>query len=168
MGVNYRISELHAAVGLGQIKKLDHFLAIQQRNHALLQKALSTIPQITFRTIPDPYGDTCTFLSFFLPDEPSARRAAQALKEAGIDGAFYWYDNNWHYIRNWHHLKEAHTMMPLSATLTRFLTETGQKSYPASDAIMSREISLAIKMGWSLEETETRALKCVEAIKSVL
>ena len=168
MGVNYRISELHAAVGLGQIKKLDQFLGLQRRNHAVMRNALATIPQITFRTIPDPQGDTATFLSFFLPDEESARKAAKSLKEAGIDGVFYYYDNNWHYIRSWHHVKEVHTMMPLSAPVVRFLTEAGQKSYPASDAIMSREISLAIKMGWSRAETEARAQKCVAAIKSIL
>jgi len=168
MGVNYRISELHAAVGLGQIKKLDHFLHLQRRNHAILQQALATIPQVTFRTIPDPQGDTATFLSFFLPCENTTRKAAQALKEVGIDGVFYYFDNNWHYIRNWLHLKEVHTMMPLSPTLTGFLTQAGKKSYPASDAIMSREISLAIKMGWSIEETQTRAKKCVSAIQSVL
>ena len=31
--VNFRISELHAAVGLAQIKKLDQFLSIQRKNH---------------------------------------------------------------------------------------------------------------------------------------
>ena len=35
IGYNYRISELHAAVGLGQIKKLDKFLSIQKKkSHA--------------------------------------------------------------------------------------------------------------------------------------
>jgi Predicted pyridoxal phosphate-dependent enzyme apparently involved in regulation of cell wall biogenesis len=165
MGVNYRISELHAAVGLGQIKKLDHFLQLQRRNHAILREALATVPGLSFRHIPDPDGDTATFLSFFLPDESAARKAAQALKAGGIDGVFYYYDNNWHYIRSWHHLKNVSTMMPLSAQLTAFLTAAGQKSYPASDAIMSREISMAIKIGWTEEEVRERARKCVEILK---
>ena len=38
IGYNYRISELHAAVGLAQIKKLPDFLAIQKRNHTILKK----------------------------------------------------------------------------------------------------------------------------------
>ena len=37
IGYNYRISELHAAVGLAQIRKLDQFLAIQQKNHGQLK-----------------------------------------------------------------------------------------------------------------------------------
>ena len=34
IGYNFRISELHAAVGLAQIKRLPEFLAIQKKNHA--------------------------------------------------------------------------------------------------------------------------------------
>jgi 8-amino-3,8-dideoxy-alpha-D-manno-octulosonate transaminase len=36
LGYNFRISELHAAVGLAQIKKLDSFLALQKRNHQII------------------------------------------------------------------------------------------------------------------------------------
>ena len=37
LGYNYRISELHAAVGLAQIKRLNEFLAIQKKNHSILK-----------------------------------------------------------------------------------------------------------------------------------
>src|SRR5215213_4117032 len=40
VGYNYRISELHAAVGLAQIRKLDTFLAIQKKNHGILKNML--------------------------------------------------------------------------------------------------------------------------------
>src|SRR6187551_1696209 len=53
IGYNFRISELHAAVGLAQIKRLNEFLAIQKKNHTALKNALSTIPEISFRRIPD-------------------------------------------------------------------------------------------------------------------
>ena len=43
-GYNFRISELHAAVGLAQFRKLDKFLALQKKNHQYLQAALSAIP----------------------------------------------------------------------------------------------------------------------------
>src|SRR6476659_6799397 len=38
LGYNFRISELHAAVGLAQIKRLEEFLSIQKKNHAQLKK----------------------------------------------------------------------------------------------------------------------------------
>src|SRR6266487_1317365 len=66
-GYNFRISELHAAVGLAQIRRLNQFLEIQKRNHSQLKNILSQIPGVSFRKIHDPAGDSCTFLSWFLP-----------------------------------------------------------------------------------------------------
>src|SRR5215204_489611 len=57
LGYNFRISELHAAVGLAQIKRLPEFLSIQKRNQAALKKILQQIPGIKFRRLPDEEGD---------------------------------------------------------------------------------------------------------------
>jgi 8-amino-3,8-dideoxy-alpha-D-manno-octulosonate transaminase len=54
-------------VGLAQIKRLDEFLGTQQRNHAALKNILACIPEISFRHIPDPEGDSCSFISWYLP-----------------------------------------------------------------------------------------------------
>ena len=40
LGYNFRISELHAAVGLAQIRKLDQFLSIQKKNQSILKSYL--------------------------------------------------------------------------------------------------------------------------------
>ncbi|HEU4902863.1 MAG TPA: DegT/DnrJ/EryC1/StrS family aminotransferase, partial [Flavisolibacter sp.] len=102
LGYNFRISELHAAVGLAQVRRVDEFLAIQKKNHAALKGFLSSVPQVSFRQLPDVEGDSCTFLSWFLPTEELTRGVVAELKAQGIlGGNFYWYDNNWHYIRKW-------------------------------------------------------------------
>ena len=112
-GYNYRISELHAAVGLAQIRRLDQFLKIQKQNHGLLKNILSQAPGISFRKIPDPAGDSCTFLSWFLPTEEITRAVVTNSKAQNIlAGNFYWYDNNWHYIRKWDHLKYSSSLSP--------------------------------------------------------
>ncbi len=67
IGVNYRISELNAAVGLAQLRKLDWILATQRRNKAAIKAAMQAIPGIAFRQLPDPDGDSATFLSFSCP-----------------------------------------------------------------------------------------------------
>ncbi|MGB3154924.1 MAG: DegT/DnrJ/EryC1/StrS family aminotransferase, partial [Chitinophagaceae bacterium] len=110
IGYNYRISELHAAVGLAQIKRLDEFLSIQKKNHALLKNILSQVSEVSFRRIPDPEGDSCSFISWFLPTAEITAAVVIEMKAQGIlPGNFYWYDNNWHYIRKWDHLKNAVT-----------------------------------------------------------
>jgi len=101
LGYNFRISELHAAVGLAQIRKLDTFLTIQRRNNKILRSYLEQVPGISFRVVPDPSGDSASFLSWFLPSQEKMEKAIEALKTAGIfAGNFYWFANNWHYIKN--------------------------------------------------------------------
>src|SRR6185503_1515969 len=115
LGYNYRISELHAAVGLAQIRRLDQFLKIQKQNHLPLKSILSQVPEISFRKIPDPAGDSCTFLSWFLPTEELTRTVVNEFRVQNIlAGNFYWYDNNWHYIRKWDHLKNISSLFPLN------------------------------------------------------
>ncbi len=167
-GFNYRISELHAAVGCGQIGKLDKFVEIHRKNKKILKDALSGIPQVTFRRLPDSDGDSATFLSFFMPTEDLARKATTALKAAGVDGTFHWYDNNWHYIRNWDHLKKRTFMNPLFKALTDAMPDYSTANFAASDAVISRTVSLSVKMGWTDEQVKERAAKAAQAVKSVL
>ncbi len=169
IGYNYRISELHAAVGLSQIKRLPEFLAIQKKNHRLLRIILSQVPEISFRQIPDPAGDSCTFLSWFLPTEEITRSVVNEMKAQGIlPGNFYWYDNNWHYIRKWDHLKNAVTLNALHPDLKAQVIHHATKDFSASDAVMSCCISTAISLLWSEEQIKEKGEKMVGVIKKVM
>lgn len=162
VGYNFRISELHAAVGLAQIAKLDKFLALQRKNHAILKEELASIPGISFRRVPDPSGDSCTFLSWFLPTEDVTRAAIAEMKSAGIlPGNFYWFDNNWHYIRKWDHLKEAKTLSGLHPEHRAAVIKSATASFPASDAIMGRCVSTLISLLWTEDQVHEkgRAMK---------
>ena len=169
IGYNYRISELHAAVGLAQIKKLDQFLDIQRRNCKLLKDVLSQVPEVSFRRIPDPAGDSCTFLSWFLPTQEIARAVVATLKEQGIlAGNFYWFDNNWHYIRKWDHLKQSITLNALHPDLKAAVIHHATKDFAVSDAIMSRCVCTAISLLWTEEQIKEKGEKIVNAVKKVL
>ncbi|MDR1730793.1 MAG: DegT/DnrJ/EryC1/StrS family aminotransferase [Synergistaceae bacterium] len=167
-GYNYRISELHAAIGCAQIGKLDNFLSRQRRNKKPFKEELSAIPEVTFRRLPDPEGDCATFLSFFMPDETLARLAAQSLKEAGTEGVFHWYDNNWHYVRNWLHLKERRFANAISPNILEGMPDYSKADFSGSDRWMARCISITIKLGWSEEDALSRAKKAAAAIKKIL
>lgn len=169
IGYNFRISELHAAVGLAQIKKLDSFLAIQKKNHTTLKNALASIPEVSFRRIPDESGDSCTFLSWFLPTEEATKAVVAELKAQNIlAGNFYWFVNNWHYISKWDHLKNPATLNPLHPELKAAVMHHATKDFSASDAIMSRCISTAIGLTWTDEQLKTKCEQMVGVIKKVL
>lgn len=168
LGYNFRISELHAAVGLAQIKRLNEFLMIQKKNYTFIREALSPIPEITFRTVPEGGEENYGFLNFFLPDLETARKASNALKEIGIDGCFHYYDNNWHYVRKWDHLKDMKTLFPLSKEVQEGLKYLQHITFFQSDQFIGRNLSCLIKLSWTEDEVRVRANKMVEAIKSVL
>lgn len=150
IGVNFRMSELQGAVALAQFRKLESvILPAQRKNKARIKEALAKIDQVTFREIPDPQGDTGTFVTFFLPTAQKARAFNKAMAEAGA-GAIYWYENTWHYYEQWEHLLEGKSLV---RTGYPFKGESGQvrRSYP-KDAlpktaeILSRTLSIAINI----------------------
>lgn len=168
LGYNFRISELHAAVGLAQLRRLDEFVAIQKKNYNILRDALSAIPELTFRTVPEGGEESYSFLSFFLPDLEVARKASAALKETGVDACFHYYDNSWHYIRKWDHLKEMKTLYPVSMEVKEGLEYLQTKTFEQSDHFIGRNISCLIKLSWTEEEVKERGLKMISAIKKAL
>jgi 8-amino-3,8-dideoxy-alpha-D-manno-octulosonate transaminase len=152
-------------VGLAQIRKLDQILAIQRRNNHLLRSYLQQVPGISFRVIPDPEGDNASFLSWMLPTEAQTRAAIAEMKEAGImAGNFYWYDNNWHYIRKWDHLKYAATLNTINPLQAEALQKLATTNFSASDAIMSRCISTAISLLWTEEQIREKGEKMMAAL----
>jgi 8-amino-3,8-dideoxy-alpha-D-manno-octulosonate transaminase len=169
IGYNYRISELHAAVGLAQIRKLDTFLSIQKKNCALLREQLSQVPEISFRRVPEGGEDSCTFLSWFLPTAESTQAVVDEMKKEGIlAGSFYWFINNWHYIRKWDHLKQALTLHAISDEQKNALLKLQDTSFAASDAVMSRCISTSISLLWTDEQVKEKGQRIAAAVQSVL
>jgi len=167
MGYNYRVSELHAAVGLAQLRKLDTFLEIQRRHKKVLKDGLATIQEVTFRQLPDEAGDSATFLCFFLPDEDAARKASANLKGEGIVN-FYYFDNNWHYIRNWEHFKQSRSMNRFATELEQAMKVYESKTFPASDALIKRCIATPINLSWTEAELNERKDKLVRAVQAAL
>ena len=166
IGLNYRISELNAAVGLAQLRKLDSILGRQRQSKTILREALATVPGLELRRLPDESGDSATFVSFLLADEDAARRAIAALADAGVDGCFYWYDNDWHYVRRWDHILGLQSPARLPQTLYAELPDAAP-SLPESDSIMSRTISMLIKLSWSDEDVKNRAETMVDVLRGI-
>ena len=169
IGYNFRISELQAAVGLAQIKKLDTFLSIQRNNNKMLRQILSTIPEISFRRVPDEAGDSCSFLSWFLPTESITKAVVAEMKTQGIlAGNFYWFVNNWHYISKWDHLKNAITLNHVHPDVRAAVIHHANKDFSASDAVMSRCVSTAISLLWTEEQIKTKGEQMINVINKIL
>jgi 8-amino-3,8-dideoxy-alpha-D-manno-octulosonate transaminase len=93
------------------------------------------------------------------------KAAVAEMKADGImAGNFYWFDNNWHYIRKWDHLKFSATLNNINPLQKEALDKLADTSFPESDAIMSRCISTAISLMWTEAQLHEKGEKMVAAI----
>ena len=93
LGFNYRMSEIHAAIGIEQVKKLPGFLAQRAQNHQALSESLSDAPRL--QVLPAPMNRllSCHYcLSVVLDDDLASLRPEilTALAERGIGASVYY------------------------------------------------------------------------------
>ena len=93
----------------------------------------------------------------------------EVLKSEGIlAGNFYWYANNWHYIRKWDHLKTAKSLYGLSADQQKALTDLQNTTFEKSDEIMSKCVSTAISLTWTEEQVHEKGARLFLVLQQAL
>ena len=105
-GQNYRLTELQAALCLGQLEKLPAILAKTQRNKGQLIARLRGRPEIELSPVFGTERDLGVSLIFYVQDGPKAQEVARALTAEGIP-AFHVYDQkekDQHTYMNWEFL----------------------------------------------------------------
>jgi len=171
LGFNYRISELHAAVGVAQTRKVPFIREKNRHNKKFLQTILSKNSNISFAKPADESGDSATFLNILLPDTEAAKRTVAELNAAGVGGFNYWFTNMYHFINQWDHLKNLNTVSNLAVQVLGSPQDYTKLNLPKSQEVVGRLISFGVRCTWSEEEMTTLAhniLKCVEkATKNV-
>jgi 8-amino-3,8-dideoxy-alpha-D-manno-octulosonate transaminase len=170
LGFNYRISELHAAVGLAQARKVPQVLEQNRKNKKMLTDILSKTEGISFARLADPDGDSATFLNMLLPDTETAKAVVAEMNKAGVGGFNYWYTNMYHFINQWDHLKEMRTIAKLPVELMGIPQDYANLDLPKSQEVVGRLISFGIRCTWTEEEIHALADKisgCVKAAMAV-
>lgn len=168
IGFNYRISELHAAVGVAQTRRVPQIIQKNRENKAYFTKALSSIPGVSFATLPDPSGDSATFLNILLPDTESAKRTVDELNKAGVGGFNYWFLNMYHFINQWTHLKDLKTAAKLPIQLLGAPQDYNNLHLPKSQEVVGRLISFGIRVTWTEQEMKALAEKITTSIQNAL
>lgn len=155
LGSNYRMNELQGAVGLAQLRKLDYIVAEQRKNKAVIKEALARVPGVKFRTLPDPAGDSATFLAFNLPEEKAALKFQKLLAAGGLDTTCY-KNNKWHYVPNWEHFLAFSTagskQYPFKDKANKGRVKYSRKSIPFAEDILSRTLVMGIAVRMSGEK----------------
>lgn len=168
IGFNFRISELHAAVGAAQTRKVPQIKAANIKHKASLQSILGKIEGVTFAKLGDDNGDSGTFLNLMLPDTEAAKRVVAEMNTSGVGGFNYWYTNMYHFINQWEHIKELKTASKLPIELLGAPQDYKNLHLPKTQEVVGRLISFGIRCTWTQEEVEALANKIAACIKKAL
>lgn len=168
IGFNYRISELHAAIGKVQTSRVP--LVMQKNNHnkKLLTEILSKTEGISFAKICDPAGDSATFLNILFPDTATAQAVVAAFNKNSITGFNYWYTNMYHFINQWNHIKNLQTASKLPIEILGKPQDYNHLDLPISQQVVGRLISFGIRCTWTDEEVQQLAKNIAACVESVL
>jgi 8-amino-3,8-dideoxy-alpha-D-manno-octulosonate transaminase len=168
IGFNYRISELHAAVGLAQTRKVPKIKEANLKIKKQLENILSKIDGVTFAQLGDENGDSGTFLNFFLPSTELAKQTVANFNELGIGGFNYWFTNMYHFINQWDHIKEMRTASKLPIQVLGAPQDYKNLQIPKTQEVIGRLISFGIRCTWTNDEVEALGNKIAECIKKTL
>lgn len=103
-GFNCRMSELQGAVGMAQLKKLDHIVAQNRKHYAVLEKGLKSIGKLKFREIPNQCESLCDALIFHVPTRELALEFAKRMSPKGIGTKNLPDAMEWHFAGYWDHI----------------------------------------------------------------
>jgi 8-amino-3,8-dideoxy-alpha-D-manno-octulosonate transaminase len=147
IGVNYRMSELTAAVGVAQLGRMDWIIDRMRAHKARLVSAVADVHGLNVRPLPDPDGDTgATFIAHTETGE-QATRVARALTAEGVPASVAWTSGQHVY----HHfdqlierrfLSRRHCAWECPAYQGKATLRKGQ--FPRSDDWLKRAVHLDI------------------------
>jgi len=80
-GQGRRMGELAGSVANVQLRRLPDIVAHMRASKQRIKKALGAIPDVSFRRLTDPEGDTGPFLILGFGNEADARRATESLQK---------------------------------------------------------------------------------------
>jgi len=168
LGINYRIGELNAAVGLAQTRKVPHILEINRKYKKMLTELLSKTEGVSFSRLADPAGDSATFLNLMLPDTATAQRVIDGLTNASVGGFNYWYSNMYHFINQWDHLKNMQTASRLAVEVLGAPQDYKTLELTKSQEVIGRLISFGIRCTWTEEEVKQLAADVSECVAKAM
>ena len=145
LGLDFRYTELQAAVLLAQIRKLDPMIDHLRANKQRFKSQISDLPGLEFREVVDPQGDIGTILTVILPTSEIAGSIARNLGSKVIAEA------GWHVYSNMEHLLEQRVVNSVGCPFfcPHYKEREGEARYwkgmlPQTDDLLARSMNISI------------------------
>lgn len=129
LGLNFRMNELTAAVGLAQLQKIDRIISTLREKREKFKRLISPAKGLRFRKLNDPEGDCATLCSVIFERKEQAAKVAKILGSKTVD------QSGWHVYSNMEHVL---------AHLKKIGQPHSKGAYPATDDILSRTINISV------------------------
>ncbi len=140
-GLNYRMSELTAAVGIAQLNKIDFILDEASKNKKALKDQIKDIKDIEMRAFSDEEGSQGDTLIFSLETPELALQLEKALLDKGFGTKILPEAIDWHYAGSWEHILNK-----------QFSRSEIKKKYNKTGQLLTRSICLNIPVLISKED----------------
>jgi dTDP-4-amino-4,6-dideoxygalactose transaminase len=145
-GLDFRFTEVQAAILLAQLRKLPRMLNHLRTNKKRYKSLISGIPGLKFRVLPDPEGEIATMLSVILPNAEIAEKMAKDLGTRVVSQA------GWHVYNNMEQLLEQRTVTSVQCPFVCAKLHGGSQKevkywkgmLPQTDAILGRSLNISI------------------------
>jgi dTDP-4-amino-4,6-dideoxygalactose transaminase len=129
LGLNFRMNEITAAVGLAQLTKIDRIVSILRQKRSKFKKLISESKEFKFRKLNDPDGDCATLCTVIFNTREQAIKVTNALGSKTVD------QSGWHVYSNMEHVLEHFKNIGQPYT---------KGSYPKTDDILGRSMNISI------------------------
>jgi 8-amino-3,8-dideoxy-alpha-D-manno-octulosonate transaminase len=149
LGLNFRMNEITAAVGLAQLGKIDKIIGTLRQKRSKFKSLISKTGGFKFRILNDPEGDCATICTVIFDTSERAAKVSRSLGSKTVD------QSGWHVYANMEHV-------------LNHLKQVGQPhtkgSYPKTDDILSRAMNISVGVvdgglgaGWGININSTDA-----------
>lgn len=163
LGLNFRMNEITAAVGLAQLGKIERIVDTLRQKKAKFKKLISKADGFKFRILNDPEGDCATVCTVIFNTREQAVKVSKSLGSKTVDqSGWHVYSNMEHVMNHLKNVKQPHT----------------KGSYPKTDDILSRAMNISVGVvdgglgcGWGIninssdEQIEDAANQFINACK---
>jgi dTDP-4-amino-4,6-dideoxygalactose transaminase len=129
LGLNFRMNEITAAVGLAQLSKIDRIVSILRQKRSKFKNLISGSGGFKFRKLNDPDGDCATLCTVIFDTREQAIKVTNDLGSKTVD------QSGWHVYSNMEHVLEHFKKIGQPCT---------KGSYPKTDDILSRSMNISI------------------------
>ena len=103
-GMNFRMTELQAAVGLAQLKKLDYIVDLNRKNKAIVKEYLQQTDRIRFRRLTDEKGELADTVVFNFEDKRWTDLFVEEYTAAGYHTKNIPDAIDWHFAGTWNQM----------------------------------------------------------------